>query len=293
MLLYFNGDSFASGVELADDMLPGYPGSFTWPVDYASDPVAKKGKEWLDNSHEGSHPSSKTRKSMTHELTQTELARAYPNLVHNMTGLPFINKSQGGSSMDRIVRVTIADLIRLKKEVPDRKLVAFICTTYIERSEIPNNLPPIEDMHGDPQYWASISTTFRQSDHDEMIESIRKYKVLYEKPYHSMLNFYKNVVLLQDYCKLNSVDLHWISGGENIHTMMNYLHHENSIADIFKNDLVALMEYAKMQVTLSMQDIAEHELRGELVMCVGRHFAQPVHDRIAEKIVDILGTVSR
>ena len=91
MLLYFNGDSFAAGVELADDMLPGYPGCFTWPVDYDSDPVAKEGKEWLDNSHDGSHPSNKTRMSIVHELTQTELARAYPNLVHKMTGLPFIS----------------------------------------------------------------------------------------------------------------------------------------------------------------------------------------------------------
>jgi hypothetical protein len=284
MLLYFNGDSFAAGVELADDMLPGYPGRFTWPVEYGSDPIAKRAKEWLDNSHDGAHPSNKIRMSIVHEMTQTELARAYPNLVHKITGLPVINKSQGGSSMDRIVRVTIADLIKLKKEDPDRKLVAFICTTYIERSEIPNNLPPNLDMHGDPQDWASISTNFKQSDHDEMIEGIRKYKVLYEKPYHSMLNFYRNVVLLQDYCKLNDIDLYWISGGENIHTET-----DNRLEITFRNDLVALMEYAKMQVVISMQDIVEHELRDQLSMCPGRHFAQPVHDRTAEKIVNILG----
>lgn len=283
MLLYFNGDSFAAGVELADDMLPDYPGCFTWPLDYDTNIVAKKGKEWLDNSHNSSHPSNKTRMSVMHELTQTELARAYPNLVHKMTGLPIINKSQGGSSMDRIVRVTIADLIKLKKEDPDRKLVAFICTTYIERSEIPNNLPPTVDMHGDPQDWASVSVTFRQSDHDDMIEGIRKYKVLYETPYHSMLNFYRNVVLLQDYCKLNDIDLYWISGGENIHTV-----NDNRLEINFRDDLVALMEYAKMQIAISMQDIAEHELIGRMSMCPGRHFAQPVHDRTAEKIVDIL-----
>lgn len=281
MLLYFNGDSFAAGTELADDMLPGYPGCFTWPIDYDSNPVAKKAKEWLDNSHNASYPSNKNRMGIVHQLTQTELARAYPNLVHKMTGLPIINKSQGGSSMDRIVRVTITDLIKLKKEDPIRKLVAFIATTYIERSEIPNNLPPTVDMHGDPQDWASVSVTFRQSDHDEMIEGIRKYKVLYETPYHSMLNFYKNVVLLQDYCKLNDVDLYWITAGENIWTVVEPLH-EN------RNDLAALMDYAKMQIAISMQDIAEHELIGQGSMCPGRHFAQPVHDRTAEKIVSIL-----
>jgi hypothetical protein len=281
MLLYFNGDSFAAGTELADDMLPGYPGCFNWPIDYDSNPVAKQAKEWLDNSHNASYPSNKNRMGIVHQLTQTELARAYPSLVHKMTGLPIINKSQGGSSMDRIIRVTIADLIKLKKEDPSRKLVAFIATTYIERSEIPNNLPPTVDMHGDPQDWASVSVTFRQSDHDDMIETIRKYKVLYETPYHSMLNFYRNVVLLQDYCKLNDVDLYWITAGENIWTVVEPPH-EN------RNDLAALMDYAKMQIAISMQDIAEHELIGQLSMCPGRHFAQPVHDRTAEKIVSIL-----
>jgi hypothetical protein len=281
MLLYFNGDSFAAGVELADDMLPDYPGCFTWPLNYDDDPVTRKAKSWLDNSHNGSHIFNKARMSIVHEMTQTELARAYPGLIHKMTGIPFINKSQGGSSMDRIARVTIADLIRLKSEDPNRKLVAFICTTYIERSEIPNNLPPRSDMHGDPQDWASISSTFRQDDHDQMIENIRKYKVLFEKSYHSMLNFYKNVVLLQDYCKLNEVDLYWISGGENIHTVVSQSHTD-------RNDLKSLMDYANMQVAISMRDIVEHELVGQNTMCPGGHYAQPVHDRTAEKIVEIL-----
>lgn len=281
MLLYFNGDSFAAGVELADDMLPNYPGCFTYPIDYDNNPIAKKAKEWLDNSHNAAHPSNKIRMNIVHEMTQTELARAYPSLVHKMTGIPFINKSQGGSSMDRIVRVTLTDLIKLKKTDPNRKLVAFIATTYAERSEIPNNLPPNLDMHGDPQDWASISSTFRQADHDQMIENIRKYKVLFENSYHSLVNFYKNVVLLQDYCKLNDVDLYWITAGENIRKSV-----ENSYRD--RNDLIALMEYANMQHTVSMPNLVEKELVGQLVMCPGNHFAQPVHDKTAEKIVDIL-----
>jgi hypothetical protein len=98
-----------------------------------------------------------------------------------------------------------------------------------------------------------------------------------------MLNFYRNVVLLQDYCKLNDIDLYWISGGENIHTET-----DNRLEVNFRNDLLALMDYAKMQIAISMQDIAEHELYNQLSMCPGRHFAQPVHDRTAEKIVNIL-----
>jgi hypothetical protein len=281
MLLYFNGDSFAAGTELADEMLPNYPGCFTWPLDYQNNPANRKAKTWLDNSHSGSHIFNKVRMSIMHELTQTELTRAYPGLIRKMTDIPCMNKSQGGSSMDRIVRVTIADLIRLKQEDPDRKLVAFICTTYIERSEIPNNLPPTLDMHGDPQDWASISSTFRQDDHDQMIENIRKYKVLFEKSYHSMLNFYKNVVLLQDYCKLNDVDLYWITAGQNICEIVEspYEH---------RHDLKSLMAYANMQIAISMRNIIEQELVGQNTMCPGGHFAQLVHDRTAEKILEIL-----
>lgn len=281
-LLYFNGDSYSAGVELADDMLPDYPGCFAWPLNYFEDDVARKAKAWIDNSHNGKHPFNKTRMSIVHEMTQTELARSYPGLVHKITGIPTMNKSQGGSSMDRIARVTITDLIRLKQEDPDRKLVAFIATTYIERSEIPNNLFPKLDMHGSPEDWASIAVSFRQDDHDDMIESIRKYKVLYETQYHSMVNFYRNVILLQDYCKLNDVDLYWISAGENIQTLVYQKPYED------RTDLKALMDYANVQATISMRDIIEYELVGQLTLCPGGHFSQIVHDRTAEKIIAIL-----
>ena len=282
MLLYFNGDSFVAGTELADDMLPGYPGYVTWPLDFSKDSQFSKGKVWLDASHDPKHPSNKHRMDVIHDLTQLELARAYPNKVHGMTGLPFINRGQGGSSMDRIVRITLTDLIRLRKENPDEKLIAFIGTTYPERSEIPNNKKEVfTDMHGFPQDWASISVRFRQTDFDDLIENVRRYRVLYETSYHSLVNFYKNVITLQDFCSNNNICLHWIATGENV---IN-----RKIEDEYNDriDLQMLIDYAKFNYSIDMTKIVA-EYPGEKVVCPGGHFGELIHQRTAEEIVRII-----
>jgi hypothetical protein len=284
MLLYYNGDSFAAGVELADEILPDYPGCHPLSLESETSDIRKRRREWVGNSKKPTHQLNKLKMSMINEIRKLELERAYPNLVHNMTGIPYINKSLGGSSMDRIVRVTIADLIKLKKDDPDRKLVAFICTTYMERSEMPNNLPPEIDMHGEPMDWASVSFNFRQYDHDQIIENIKRYKALFETTYHSMVNFYKNVILIQDYCKLNDVDLYWITARENIRREVD--RRDEQYKD--RTDLIALMDYANIEPAINMMDIANNELDGQDVLCPGGHFSQIVHDRTAEKIVDII-----
>lgn len=277
MLLYFNGDSFVAGTELADDMLPGYPGYTKWPYGFS-----KSGKIWLDQSHDPTHPSNKHRMDIIHELTQTELSRAFPSKVHNMTGLPFINRGQGGSSMDRIVRITLTDLINLRKENPEQKLIAFIGTTYPERSEIPNcQKTPYPDMHGFPQDWASISVTFRQTDFDDLIESVRRYRVLYETRYHSLVNFYKNVITLQDFCSINNIALHWIATGENVKNRKIEEKYNDRL------DLKMLMDYAEFDYTIDMIKIVE-EYPGQEVVCPGGHFGELIHHRTAEEIVNII-----
>lgn len=281
-MLYFIGDSFVAGTELADDMLPGYPGYIPWPLDFNEGSKFRKGKMWLDPSHDANHPSNKDRMSVIHTLTQTELSRAYPNKVHMMSGLPFINRGQGGASMDKIARQTLLDLYTLKKEDPDRKIVAFIGTTYPERTEIPNNLPPTIDMHGFPTDWASISATFRQADHDEDIENIRRYKILFETNYHTLVNFYRNVVLISDFCKVNDISLYWIATGEDV-TKRKV---EDHLSD--RLDLKMLMEYTNFKYDINMVEIVE-EYPGENVICPGGHFGELIHERTAQEIIKILG----
>lgn len=279
MLLYFSGDSFVAGTELADDMLPGYPGYVSWPIDVSN--KFRTGKIWLDSSHNANHPSNKNRMDNIHELTKNELCRAYPNQVHMATGLPVINRGMGGSSMDRIARQTLLDLYTLKQEDPNRDLVAFIGTTYPERNEIPNNLPPIIDMHGFATDWASISATFRQTDHDEDIENIRRYKILFETNYHSLVNFYRNVVLISDFCKLNNIKLYWIATGEDVTKRVV----EEHLRD--RPDLKMLIEYSQFKYDINMIDIIG-EFPNQEVICPGGHFGKQIHERTAQEIVKIL-----
>jgi len=285
MLLYFNGDSFVAGTELADDMLPGYPGCIPWPLHFGVGSKFRPGKVWLDASHDASHPSNKTRMDIIAELVQTELYRAYPNKVHMMTGLPIINRGMGGSSMDRIARQTLLDLYTLKQEDPDRELIAFIGTTYPERHEIPNNLPPILDMHGFATDWASISATFRQADHDEDIENIRRYKILFETNYHSLVNFYRNVLLISDFCKVHNIKLYWIATGEDVTTRVV----EEHLRD--RPDLKMLMDYTQFKYDINMIEIIA-EFPGQHVICPGGHFGEQIHERTAQEIVKILGELN-
>ena len=282
MLLYFNGDSFVQGTELADETIPGYPGYIPWPLDFDKNSKFTKGKVWLDSSHSPGSELNKYRMEHVHEITQAELYRAYPNKVHLKTGLPFINRAHGGASMDRIVRVTITDLVKLKKENPDDQIMAFIGTTYPERSEIPNNNPVGTDLHGWPYDWASISSTFRQSNFDDMIEAVRKYKVLYETDYHSLVNFYKNVIMIQDFCKANDIPLYWIATGENVKKRK----FDRKYSD--RLDLQMFMDYAKFEYTIDMVALVEEHTKYQNVVCPGGHFGEYIHLLTAEEIVKVI-----
>jgi hypothetical protein len=282
MLLYFNGDSFVAGTELADDMLPGYPGYVSWPINWNK---LRTEKIWLDSSHDANHPSNKNRMDIMHQITKNELLRAYPNKVHMVTELPIVNRGMGGSSMDRIARQTLLDLYTLKQEDPDRELIAFIGTTSPWRSEIPNNLPPVIDIHGFTTDWASISTTYRQDDHDEDIENIRRYKILFETTYHSLVNFYRNVVLISDFCKVNNIKLYWIATGEDV---TQYAIEEH-LRD--RPDLKMLVDYTQFKYDINMIEIIA-EFPGQHVICPGGHFGEPIHDRTAQEIVKILGELN-
>jgi hypothetical protein len=106
---------------------------------------------------------------------------------------------------------------------------------------------------------------------------------MYDTQYHQMINFYKNIVLLQDFCKLNDITLHWVASHDNILTdswpMTGY---ED------RPDINMLMEYAKLEYIVDMKKIVETEFVGKQVVCPGGHFAESIHQRTAEKIVDIL-----
>jgi hypothetical protein len=275
MILYFNGDSFCAGVELGDDILPGYPGA----SDTHNHIVRRLNQSWINKTYDPSHPWAEERRSVQSKLTTLEYERAFPNKIQQTLGIPVINKSLGGSSMDRIVRTTITNLIEYKKSGDD--VIAIIGLTDSGRSEIPNYSSSGHiDVVGFPSHWSDISLGHVLPGEDEL-EPVRQYNLRYQTNYHSQVSFYRNVVLLQDFCKLNNIPLFWISTGFcNIQF--------KDVEDRYKDspDLLNLIEYANLEYLLDMTEIAK-ELKFK-VICPSNHYSEVVHVEVAKRIVAML-----
>jgi hypothetical protein len=282
MLLYCNGDSFVQGTELADDILPGYPGLLPWPP---NTPQHEQHKEWLAQTNAPTiFTHSNGRGSKMLDINRLELERAFPNKVHIMTGIPVTNRAIAGGSMDHIVRNSITDLYTLKKENPNEQVVACVGTTYPGRWEIANDQLGNHDLHMRPQDWICVSGIYCTASDNDYLRDMRRYKAMYETDYHQLVNFYKNIVLLQDFCKLNEITLHWIATFDNV---LKQPGPTNGYAE--RPDINVLMEYANLNYTVDMREIMETEFAGQSVICPGGHFGEQIHHRIAEEIVKILG----
>ena len=69
MQLYFNGDSFVAGVELADDILPEYPGLTSWIEDVTIRNKIYSGHvEWIANTYNNKHYLHERSEEHTSEL---------------------------------------------------------------------------------------------------------------------------------------------------------------------------------------------------------------------------------
>lgn len=281
MKLYFNGDSFVSGCELGDDLLKDYPGLLTWPMDTRTHDLHR---EWLLKSHAAT-PIGKIheRGAIIDQITKLELERAFPNKVSMLTNIPVINRAIHGASMDYIVRTTITDLYNLKKENPNEEIIAFIGTTYPHRWEVAYDKENLFNMHGVPQDWICLSSSYTIDAESDYLKTTRKNKTIYYTPYHALVNYYKNIVLAQDFCKLNGITLYWIATYDNIlKRPLDMGKYED------RADINMLMEYANFKYTLDMREILETEFVRQNAVCPGGHFGEPIHERTAQEIVKII-----
>jgi len=282
MKLYFNGDSFVAGCELGDDVLDGYPGLLSWPMDTTKHELHK---EWLRRTHvpttSPKHHSNRTEKFSL--IGKLELERAFPNKVQQLLNIPVINHAMSGASMDNIVRHSMTELYNLRKENPNEEIIAIIGTTYPGRSEIPYDELNRIDLHNRKQDWICISGNYSIDCDSDYITSVRKFKVLYETHYHNLVNFYKNIILLQDFCKLNNIELHWVATFDNVSKDYWAL---DEYSD--RPDINMLMEYANLEYTLDMKEIIVTEFAGQNVVCPGGHFGEIIHERTAQEIVRLL-----
>ncbi len=283
MIIYCNGDSFTSGVDLADYLLPGYPGGTPigpWEPGQVP-PSIEICKNWHKNTYDTSHQLGKSRQIKMGEIRNEEFNRAWPNKLHKLSGYPVINNAQSGSSMDRIARTTVSDLISLKEE--HANIISIIGLTGIDRSELPSTHKSKYKM------WVDL-IHHRPNLHPDY-KDIIDFKLQYETEYHCYTNFYKNIILVKNFCFVNNIRLYFVlpmplppkfwrneSGSPNSDVKFSYIDIKN-----IKN----LENYANLVPDINMTGIAMSCKLPE-VYAPGGHFAEPIHEIVADKLFNII-----
>lgn len=273
MLIYANGDSFVAGVELGDDILVDYPGC-SKPNDSSK---LKNSKEWIAKTYNPEHHYFQNRQEKFQEVNRLEFERAFPSILSKKYNLKTVNHALGGSSMDRIVRSSMADLINLSQTHDN--IVAIIGTTCPSRFEVPNwqeNL--YNDFHGHPKVWSCISSTYYMSDR-EPAEPLIDYQIRYEKDYHMAVKFLKNIITLQDFCTVNKIKLYWLSTNSDFSSF----NIEPKYSDFY--DLRYIQKYADYKPKFSMYNLSNsEELRNKEIICPSGHYGTLLHEHLADLI---------
>lgn len=281
-VLYFNGDSFVAGDELADDIIPEYPGLTKF---YDDDNQRRKEYykhiQWVNNTYNENHYLYNHRKDNADLIFNLKYKKAFPAKVQELTNLPTINHALSGSSMDRISRTSIIDLYKLRKSNINDKIVAFIGTTAIERSSIANFETGRKDFLNFDIDYICISKTYNVYN-DIDIENIRKYKILNEKNYHDIINFYENIAKLQYFCEKNNIQLHFISAYNGIDQLVPEIEY------VDRELLLGYKSLTNFKYTLNMKDYINYDAEE---ICPSGHFGEPIHDRIAIDLVKIIESI--
>jgi hypothetical protein len=273
-LLYFNGDSFVQGTELADHLhIQDNIGFFSYHDYYKSllytDP---KIKNWRI-PHLG--------KLASNDVVRDEFKLSFSNLVGEKLNVEVINHAMGGSSLDRIARSTISDLIKYKNEFTN--ICAFVGLTEPFRSEIPNpNLSNRNnlDMHGNKQSWIDILNSPKLFN-DKHIHAIRDFKLECETNYHQLIRFYKNIILIKDFCKTNNILLYFI----NVFDLPTSVIVEDEYKD--NTDLKNMCSYADLRCDLDFHQLII-ENKHEKLLCSGGHYNFVAHEMFAKKLIEFI-----
>jgi len=257
MIIYCNGDSFTAGTELGDDILPGYPGT----MDFTSTAEQRASFEkWKRSTHDPSRLGP-TRDANRFLIEKLEKERSWPNKLSKLANTEVVNNAEGGSSMDRIARTTVCDLLRLKETSND--ITAIIGTTSELRFEVGNKL-----------FWQSILVS---SHVTKDIEPLVRFKVEYETDYHAFVNYFKNIIYIQDFCRANGFKLYFVSP--------NYIYPNFKLLQ--KNqDLFDMVKYADLKYELILQEVAEKINYNALTPTL--HHSEAVHEEVAKILYEKL-----
>lgn len=251
-MIYCNGDSFVEGTELGDTLLPNHPGFLD---NTAPQSKRKITQAWLADTYK-----SGVRDGLVATINTLGRERAWPNKLSKLVNKEVINAGSAGSSMDKITRTTINDLLTLSKKYKD--ITAIISTTCPDRFEVGHRI----------ETWRSVLS----HDNSEDTQQLVNYKVEHETEYHSFMNFFKNVIYIKNFCKDQGITLYFVGP---------FRERPTNIATLKKHkDLANLIRYADINYIAIMQDIANQNPAGALAP--GIHFSEAIHDIFAQQLYE-------
>lgn len=278
MIIYCNGDSFTAGDELGDNIIPGYPGL----RDYNNSSIDEQTQIWINRTWNDSDDLGKFRTRHYEQIQNLMRQRSWPGKLADQTGFKYIplvihatrdvdnienpstpvviNSAESGSSMDRIARTTISHLIKLLDTTND--IIVFIGLPPENRYEVGWN----------KQQWHCVSP--QHSHQHEDFKPLNKFKLTQESDYHMCFNFFKNIIYINDFCKVNKLKLYYIPRRYSLYLNGNLLEKHS--------DLKRMVAYADVQPLLEMDLIAKQIHTG--VFSPGQHYSEIVYEYVAKEI---------
>ena len=272
--IYTNGDSFVAGTELADELLPGYPGANNYP--WGSD-KHEKDKQWYFDTFKENTESLQIRLDKGQEILRLEYERAFPAKMKQKLGIEVINHAVAGSSMDRIARTAIYDLLKLKKQY--KNIIAIIGTTHCARFEVASCEKMYFNPLGQHTAWTSLSTNYKLPFSNQLFDDMITYQYKYSDTYHFVMNYLKNAILIKYFCKAHNIKLYWVTTNNKIEDDIAIMDEEYRDLD----DVKQMYIDANIKPIIRMHDIAATLKTG--VLCPSGHYSEKVHEYIANELI--------
>ena len=265
-IIYCNGDSFVNGHELGDDLLSDHPGYYDFSTSVYD---AKKYTDWYSNTFDPTHKLGQERKNKSEDIFAKQVQVAFPNIIHEKTGIPVINKAVRylGNSQESITRNSITDLYFLRKQ--HKNITAIVSLTSINRITLPK---PENSWN----VFMLTNLPNPDSEYNKGLGDIFNFYMNFSTDYHLLLDWYKNVILLQNFCKLNDIRLLLTTGFPP--------YDKGGYEDV--NDIEAYRKIANIQFDVDLQKVAQEIDTG--VWCPGYHFSPKVHERAADLFIEII-----
>lgn len=266
-VIYCNGDSFVNGHELGDSLLSTYPGYYDY--DKRVPEITTIYEKWYTDSFNTNLDIGKERELRTSAINELQRKLAFSSIIQKQLNCNVINSSfqQLGNSQGSITRCSITDLYNLSKKY--KKVIAIISTTSADRFDIP----------GSDNNWYNLMLTNKPNPtnhYNELLSEFIKFYMHYGTDYHLLVEWYRNIILLQMFCKSNNIKLFMVTGIPKFDL--------GEYQD--KEDLQAFRELANLKYDVNMVDLAK-EIQYK-VYCPGYHFAPIVHQKTADILCDLI-----